>query len=59
VFLAAGESKADALARAFGPDATPDPEVPSSMIPTVTAELTLLVDAPAAAGLDTGSGTSA
>jgi 6-phosphogluconolactonase len=59
VFLAAGESKADALARAFGPDATPDPGVPSSMIPTVAAEVTLLVDAAAAAGLDTGSGTPA
>jgi 6-phosphogluconolactonase len=59
VFLAAGASKADALARAFGPDATPDPGVPASMIPTVAAEVTLLVDAPAAAGLDTGSGTPA
>ena len=59
VFLAAGESKADALARAFGPDATPDPAVPSSMIPTVADEVTLLVDAAAAAGLDTGSGTRA
>jgi 6-phosphogluconolactonase len=59
VFLAAGESKADALARAFGPDATPDPDIPSSMIPTVAAEVTLLVDAAAAAGLDTGSGTPA
>jgi 6-phosphogluconolactonase len=59
VLLAAGASKADALARAFGPDATPDPGVPASMIPTVAAEVTLLVDAPAAAGLDTGSGTPA
>ena len=42
VFLAAGASKADALARAFGPDATPDPAVPSSMIPTVAPKLTLL-----------------
>jgi 6-phosphogluconolactonase len=52
VFLAAGESKADALARAFGPGATPDPEVPSSMIPTVAPNLTLIVDQAAAAGLD-------
>jgi 6-phosphogluconolactonase len=52
VFLAAGESKADALARAFGPDSTPDPAVPSSMIPTVAPNLTLLVDEAAAAGLE-------
>jgi 6-phosphogluconolactonase len=52
VFLAAGESKADALARAFGPDATPDPGIPSSMIPTVAPNLTLLVDQAAAAGLE-------
>jgi 6-phosphogluconolactonase len=52
VFLAAGESKAQALERAFGPDATPDPQVPSSMIPTVAPNLTLLVDHAAAAGLE-------
>jgi 6-phosphogluconolactonase len=55
VFLAAGESKADALTRAFGPDATPDPAVPSSMIPTVAPNLTLLVDEAAAAGLKRAS----
>jgi 6-phosphogluconolactonase len=59
VFLAAGASKADALHRAFGPGASPDPAVPSSMIPTVAAQTTLLVDPAAASGLDTGSGTSA
>jgi 6-phosphogluconolactonase len=59
VFLAAGESKADALARAFGPDASPDPAVPSSMIPTAAAQVTLLVDAAAATGLDTGHETAA
>ena len=59
VFLAAGESKSEALARAFGPAASPDPAVPSSMIPTVAAEVTLLVDAAAATGLDAGSGTAA
>ena len=58
VFLAAGASKADALALAFGPGASPDPSVPSSMIPTVAAEVTLLVDAAAAAGLDGGSSTT-
>jgi 6-phosphogluconolactonase len=56
VFLAAGASKADALARAFGPGASPDPAVPSSMIPTAAAEVTVLVDAAAAAGLDVPSG---
>jgi 6-phosphogluconolactonase len=55
VLLAAGESKADALARAFGPDATPDPAIPSSMIPTVAPNLTLLVDEAAAAGLKNAS----
>ena len=63
VLLADGESKADALARAFGPGASPDPAVPSSMIPTAAADVTLLVDPAAAAGLDVdssaGSGTDA
>jgi 6-phosphogluconolactonase len=58
VFLAAGASKSEALARAFGPGASPDPAVPSSMIPTAAANVTLLVDAPAAAGLDPGSPTT-
>jgi 6-phosphogluconolactonase len=51
VFLAAGSSKADALGRAFGPASSPDPAVPSSMIPTVAADTTLLVDSAAAAQL--------
>jgi 6-phosphogluconolactonase len=55
VLLAAGASKADALARAFGSDATPDPAVPSSMIPTVAPRLTLLVDEAAASGLNRAS----
>lgn len=58
VLLADGESKADALARAFGPGASPDPDVPSSMIPTAAAEVTVLADPAAAAGLDAGSGSS-
>jgi 6-phosphogluconolactonase len=52
LFLAAGTSKADALGRAFGPGASPDPAIPSSMIPTVAADVTLLVDAAAAAELN-------
>lgn len=62
VFLADGQSKADALARAFGAGgvgSTPDPAVPASMIPTVAAEVTLLVDPAAAAGLGAGSRASA
>jgi 6-phosphogluconolactonase len=55
VFLAAGASKADALARAFGPGAAPDPAIPSSMIPTVAPNLTLLIDEAAAAGLERAS----
>jgi 6-phosphogluconolactonase len=54
VFLAAGASKAPALARAFGPGVSPDPAVPSSMISTV-APTTLLVDAAAAADLEPSS----
>jgi 6-phosphogluconolactonase len=49
VVLAAGEGKADAIAAAFGPDATPDPHVPSSLVPSFAKELTVLID-PAAAG---------
>jgi 6-phosphogluconolactonase len=32
VFLATGASKAEAVAAAFGPDAKPDPHVPSSLL---------------------------
>jgi 6-phosphogluconolactonase len=32
VFLATGESKAEAVAKAFGPNAKPDPHVPSSLL---------------------------
>jgi 6-phosphogluconolactonase/glucosamine-6-phosphate isomerase/deaminase len=51
VFLAEGEGKADALTRAFGADAVPDPAIPSSMIATVAHKVTLLADAAAAVGL--------
>jgi 6-phosphogluconolactonase len=57
VFLAEGAGKADALTRAFGPDAVPDPAIPSSLIPTVANNVTLLTDAAAAAGLG-GTATS-
>jgi 6-phosphogluconolactonase len=51
LFLAVGEGKADALAAAFGPDAVPTAHVPSSLLPTLTDDLVLLVDAAAAAKL--------
>jgi 6-phosphogluconolactonase len=57
VFLAEGAGKADALTRAFGPDAVPDPAIPSSLISTVAGHVTLLADAAAAAGL-AGAATS-
>jgi 6-phosphogluconolactonase len=58
VFLAAGESKAHAVAAAFGPAAAPDPHVPSSFVPAVASEVTVLLDPAAAAGLEEGAGAS-
>jgi 6-phosphogluconolactonase len=58
VFLAAGESKADAVAAAFGPAAAPDPHVPSSLVVPVANEVTVLLDPAAAAGLEEGAGAS-
>jgi 6-phosphogluconolactonase len=58
VFLAAGESKADAVAAAFGPGAAPDPHVPSSLVAPVAHEVTVLLDPAAAAGLEEGAGAS-
>lgn len=49
LFLATGGSKADAVAAAFGPDATADPHVPASMVAAAAEEITVLLD-PAAAG---------
>jgi 6-phosphogluconolactonase len=51
VFLATGESKADAVAAAFGPDATADPHVPVSMVAAAGDEVTVLLDPAAAAKL--------
>lgn len=48
VFLVSGESKATAVASAFGPDARPDPKVPASMLPPLAKAVTVLLD-PAAA----------
>lgn len=44
VFLATGESKAEAVAAAFGPDAKPDPHVPSSLLPSQAREVKVLLD---------------
>ncbi len=51
VFLVTGAGKADAVAAAFGPDAEPDPHVPSSMLVPLAKELTVLLDSAAAARL--------
>jgi 6-phosphogluconolactonase len=55
VLLASGASKAHAIAQAFGPDAEPDPAVPSSMLPDVAKDLVVLIDPAAAAELPDGS----
>jgi 6-phosphogluconolactonase len=51
VFLATGASKAEPVAAAFGPNAKPDPHVPSSLLPTMAKEIKVLLDRDAAAGL--------
>lgn len=51
VFLVTGESKADAVAKAFGPGAKPDPAVPASLLVPLADEVTVLLDPAAAARL--------
>jgi 6-phosphogluconolactonase len=51
VFLASGESKADAIAEAFGPNADPDPAVPASLLVPEAKVITVLIDNAAAARL--------
>jgi 6-phosphogluconolactonase len=51
VFLVTGESKAEAVAAAFGPQATPDPHVPASMLVPLVSQLKVLVDRSAASRL--------
>jgi 6-phosphogluconolactonase/glucosamine-6-phosphate isomerase/deaminase len=58
VLLATGESKAEAIARSFGPDAAPDPAVPCSMLAGAAKELVVLID-PAAASQLPDHGASA
>jgi 6-phosphogluconolactonase len=48
VFLASGESKADAIAEAFGPDADPDPAIPASLFVPDAKQVTVLLDRAAA-----------
>lgn len=48
VFLVSGESKANAVAAAFGHDAQPDPKVPASLLPPLVREVTVLLDEAAA-----------
>ena len=51
VVLVTGESKADAVAAAFGPEARPDPHVPGSLLSPLADEITVLLDPGAAAKL--------
>jgi 6-phosphogluconolactonase len=51
VFLVTGESKAAAVAAAFGPGTTPDPHVPASMLVPLASELKVLLDPAAASRL--------
>lgn len=51
VFLVSGESKAGAVAAAFGPDAKPDPTVPASMLAPFASEVIVLLDKAAASGV--------
>ena len=54
VLLASGEGKAEAIAEAFGPDAEPDPVVPSAMRAPHAKDLTVLIDPAAASQLPNG-----
>lgn len=54
VFLAEGESKAAAVAAAFGQGAKPDKHVPSSLVAPLGNDVIVLLDAPAAKGLELG-----
>jgi 6-phosphogluconolactonase len=51
VFLVAGESKAEIVARVFGPGVRPDPHLPSTLLVAISERITLLADPAAAAQL--------
>jgi 6-phosphogluconolactonase len=44
VFLATGENKAEPVAAAFGPGATPDPRVPASLLAPLAKDVKVLLD---------------
>jgi 6-phosphogluconolactonase len=54
VFLVSGESKADAVAATFGPEAKPDPHVPASLLLQLADEVTVLLDDAAASRIPAG-----
>jgi 6-phosphogluconolactonase len=51
VFLVAGESKAEIVARVFGAGVKPDPNLPSTLLVAMSERITLLADPAAAAQL--------
>jgi 6-phosphogluconolactonase len=51
VFLVAGEDKAEAVERSFGPGVEPTRDAPGSMVRPVDGELILLLDEAAASRL--------
>jgi 6-phosphogluconolactonase len=51
VFLVSGESKAEAVHRAFGDQAQPEPHTPATLVPTVADQVKVLLDPPAAGRL--------
>jgi 6-phosphogluconolactonase len=51
VFLVAGESKAEIVARVFGPDARPNPQLPTTLLPPMSDRVTLLGDSAAVSRL--------
>ena len=55
VFLATGDSKADAIADAFGPGTDPDPATPASLLVPEAKLITVLCDAAAAAHIPSGA----
>jgi 6-phosphogluconolactonase/glucosamine-6-phosphate isomerase/deaminase len=55
VFLVAGDDKAEAVERCFGPGVEPGAGPPGSMVRPVDGELILLLDEAAASRLPTGA----
>jgi 6-phosphogluconolactonase len=58
VFLASGNSKAGAIAAAFGPGSDPDPAVPASLLVPDAKQITVLLDRAAARQLGPEVGAS-